>query len=47
VLAMSGIYRRLLDRIDSDPQAILHRRVALSAATKIAVAGRSLFGAGT
>ncbi len=46
VLAMSGIYRRLLDRIEADPQAILERRVALSAATKIAVAGRSLLGAG-
>ncbi len=46
VLAMSGIYRRLLERIAADPQAILQRRVALSASTKLAVAGRSLLGAG-
>jgi len=46
VLAMSGIYRRLLDRIEADPQAILQGRVALGAATKVAVAGRSLLGAG-
>ena len=45
VLAMSGIYRRLLDRIEADPQAILHTRVALSGATKLAVVGRSLLGA--
>ena len=31
VLAMSGIYRRLLDRIEADPQAILERRVRTSA----------------
>jgi phytoene synthase len=45
VLAMSGVYRRLLDRIEADPQAILSRRVSLSTATKIAVVGRSLLGA--
>jgi 15-cis-phytoene synthase len=45
VLAMSGIYRRLLDRIEAEPQAILERRVSLSSATKLAVAGRSLLGA--
>ena len=45
VLAMSGVYRRLLDRIEADPEAILERRVSLSAATKIAVVGRSLLGA--
>jgi phytoene synthase len=45
VLAMSGIYRRLLDLIESDPPAILERRVALSTATKLAVAARSLLGA--
>jgi phytoene synthase len=44
VLAMSGVYRRLLDRIAADPQAILQRRVSLSTATKIAVVGRSLLG---
>jgi phytoene synthase len=46
VLAMSGIYRRLLDRIESDPAAILQRRVALQPWTKIAVAARSLLGGG-
>lgn len=45
VLAMSGVYRRLLDRIEADPQAILQRRVSLSTATKISVVGRSLLGA--
>ncbi len=44
VLAMSGIYSRLLDRIEAEPQAILERRVSLSGATKLAVAGRSLLG---
>jgi len=46
VLAMSGIYRRLLDRIEADPQEILRSRVALSGPTKVAVALRSLLGAG-
>jgi phytoene synthase len=44
VLAMSGIYRRLLERIEADPQAILQRRVALSPANKLVVAARSLVG---
>jgi phytoene synthase len=44
VLAMSGIYRRLLDRIEADPSAILDQRVSLSAGTKLAVAARSLVG---
>jgi phytoene synthase len=47
VLAMSGIYRRLLDHIEADPAAILERRVALSTASKIAVAARSLIGVGS
>jgi phytoene synthase len=46
VLAMSGIYRRLLDRIEADPDAILERRVALGPLTKVAVAAGSLLGAG-
>jgi phytoene synthase len=46
VLAMSGIYRRLLERIESDPAAILERRVALEPWTKIGVAARSLLGVG-
>jgi phytoene synthase len=45
VLAMSGIYRRLLERIEDHPQAILERRVSLSTATKITVVGRALLGA--
>jgi phytoene synthase len=47
VLAMSGIYRRLLDRIEADPEAILRERVALSTATKVAVAAQSLLGSAT
>ena len=43
VLAMSGIYRRLLDRIEADPEAILHGRVSLGTPTKVRVVVRSLF----
>jgi len=46
VLAMSGIYRRLLDEIESDPAAILEGRVALGPWTKVGVAARSLLGVG-
>ena len=46
VLAMSGIYRRLLDRIEADPPAILDGRVALSPLTKVSVAAGSLLGMG-
>ena len=46
VLAMSGIYRRLLERIESDPAAILEGRVALGPWTKAGVAARSLLGVG-
>ena len=42
VAAMSGIYRRLLERIKSDPQAILAGRVSLDTRTKVGVALRSL-----
>ena len=42
VLAMSGIYRRLLDRIEADPHSILEGRVSLGTATKVGVALRSL-----
>ena len=45
VLAMSGIYRRLLERIEADPEAILAQRVALGPWTKAGVAARSLLGA--
>jgi len=44
VLAMSGIYRRLLERIAAEPQAVLERRVSLDTTTKVAVAVRSLLG---
>ena len=44
VLAMSGIYHRLLERIEADPQAILQRRVSLSPWTKISVAAGGLLG---
>jgi 15-cis-phytoene synthase len=36
--AMSGIYRRLLDRIDTDPQAVYTQRLSLSGWSKIGVA---------
>lgn len=45
VSAMAGIYRRLLDRIDRDPLAVLQRRVSLPAWEKAWVAARSLAGA--
>lgn len=44
VLAMTGIYRRILDRIDANPQEILIHRVSLSGWEKAWVAGRSLAG---
>jgi len=44
VLAMSGIYSRLLDRIAADPAAILRERVTVPTSTKLAVAARSLLG---
>lgn len=46
VAAMAGIYRRLLTRIESDPNAVLVRRVSLPAWEKAWVAARSLAGAG-
>ena len=45
VAAMAGIYRRLLDRIDRDPDAVLSRRLSLPAWEKALVAARSLAGA--
>jgi phytoene synthase len=44
VLAMSGIYRTLLDRIEAAPESILAGRVSLPVATKARVAVRSLRG---
>jgi 15-cis-phytoene synthase len=46
VLAMSGIYRRLLDRIAADPQRVLSGRVSLPAHEKLWVAARSMLGGG-
>lgn len=46
VAAMSGIYLRLLNRIESDPLAVMERRVSLPTWEKAWVAVRSLAGAG-
>jgi phytoene synthase len=46
VAAMSGIYSRLLRRIERDPLAVLDRRVSVPAWEKAWVAARSLAGAG-
>ena len=46
VLAMAGIYRRLLDRIEADPERVLRERVSLPAREKAWVAARALLGAG-
>jgi 15-cis-phytoene synthase len=45
VLAMSGIYRRLLERIDAQPAEILQRRLSLPMWEKALVAARSAIGA--
>jgi phytoene synthase len=44
VLAMTGIYRRILTRIEADPTAIRTTRVSLPPWEKAWVAGRSLAG---
>ncbi|MER5973562.1 presqualene diphosphate synthase HpnD [Streptomyces sp. NPDC002055] len=44
VAAMAGIYRRLLDRIARDPQAVLRGRVSLPGREKAYVAVRGLSG---
>ncbi|MFI9722625.1 presqualene diphosphate synthase HpnD [Streptomyces sp. NPDC052396] len=44
VAAMSGIYRRLLERIAEDPQAVLRGRVSLPGREKALVAVRGLSG---
>ena len=43
-LAMSGIYRRLLETIAAAPQQVLAGRVSLPGREKLAVAGRALAG---
>jgi phytoene synthase len=47
VATMAGIYRRLLDRIEREPEVVLRERVALAAWEKGWVVARSLVGAGT
>ncbi len=46
VLAMAGIYRRLLERIDAEPARVLAGRTSLPAREKAIVAVRGLLGAG-
>ncbi len=45
VLAMAGIYRRLLDRIEAHPEEAVRRRVSLPAREKAWVAARGMLGA--
>ncbi|HEY2398066.1 MAG TPA: squalene/phytoene synthase family protein [Solirubrobacteraceae bacterium] len=44
VLAMAGIYRRLLARIEADPERAAHTRISLPAHEKALVAARSMLG---
>jgi phytoene synthase len=46
VLAMAGIYRRLLERIAADPEGAVRRRVSLPAREKAWVAARGMIGGG-
>ena len=46
VVAMAGIYRRLLERIEQDPGQVLARRVSLPAHEKAWVAARGMLGRG-
>ncbi len=46
VLAMAGIYRRLLERIDADPGEVARRRMSLPAREKAWVAARGILGVG-
>jgi 15-cis-phytoene synthase len=46
VLAMTGIYRRILERITEDPLAVTRGRVSMPAWEKVMVAARSLAGMG-
>ncbi len=46
VLAMAGIYSRLLDRIEADPEQAFARRVSLPAREKAWVAVRGMIGGG-
>jgi phytoene synthase len=46
LMAMAGIYGRLLHHIERDPQAALARRVSLPRSEKIIVAARGIIGGG-
>ncbi len=46
LLAMAGIYSKLLDRIAADPQRALSERISLGAHEKAWVAARSMLGGG-
>lgn len=46
VLAMSGIYRRLLERIDAEPEQAARTRISLSGGEKAWVAVRGMLGVG-
>jgi len=46
VLAMAGIYRRLLDRIDSRPEDAMRTRISLPTREKAWVAARGMLGGG-
>ena len=46
VLAMTGIYRRVLERIDESPELVMRQRVSLPGWEKAWVAARSLAGVG-
>ncbi len=46
VLAMAGIYKRLLERIDDHPEEAVRRRISLPAHEKAWVAVRGMLGAG-
>ena len=41
---MAGIYRRLLERIEADPERALRERVSLPTREKAWVAARSMLG---
>lgn len=47
VAAMAGIYRRLLERIAADPEAVLRSRLSLPAHEKAYIAARGLVGLDT
>jgi phytoene synthase len=46
VLAMAGIYRRLLERIEAHPEEVARRRMSLPAHEKAWVAARGMLGVG-